>query len=121
MNINIKAITLELTPDIKEYAERKIQALDKFLKRLDEKGAINVRMEIVRTTEHHQKGDIYCAQAIIDLPKGILRAQATSSDIRSAIDEMHLGLKREVEKYSDIKETKFRRGLRKIKNILRGI
>jgi len=120
MNINIKTTSLELTPAIKEYVEAKMQALDKFLKRLDEKGAVEMQIELARSTQHHQKGDIYYAEVNLDLPKEILRAEAESIDIRSAIDEVQEDLKRQIEKYYDIKEAKFKKGMRKIKEMLRG-
>jgi len=120
MNINIKTTSLALTPEIKKYLEAKMQILEKFLKRLDEKGAVEMQIELARSTQHHQKGDIYYAEVNLGLPKEILRAEAESIDIRSAIDEVQEELKRQIEKYYDIKETRFRRGMRKIKEMLRG-
>ena len=120
MNINIKTTSLELTPEIKKYVETKMQALEKFLKRLDEKGAVEMQIELARTTEHHQKGNVYYAEINLGLPQNALRAEAESIDIRSAIDEVQEDLKRQIEKYYDIKETKFKKGMRKIKEMLRG-
>ncbi len=120
MNINIKATSLELTLPLREYIETKMKNLEKFLKRLDEKGAVKMQIEIARTTQHHLKGDVYYAEANLSLPKEVLRAEAQNIDIRAAIDEIQAELKRQIEKYSDIRETKFRRGMRLLKKAIRG-
>jgi len=120
MNINIKATSLELTLPLREYIEMKMKNLEKFLKRLDEKGAVKMQIEIARTTHHHLKGDVYYAEANLSLPKEVLRAEAQNIDIRAAIDEIQAELKRQIEKYSDIRETKFRRGMRLLKKAIRG-
>ncbi|MDP2856190.1 MAG: ribosome-associated translation inhibitor RaiA [bacterium] len=122
MNINLKATSVVLTPETKEYINKRIQGLEKFLKRLDEKGAVELQMEVAQTTKHHQKGDdLYYAEINLKLPKETLRVEAESIDLHSAIDEVHEDLKRQIEKYYDIKEAKFKKGMRKLKEMLRGL
>lgn len=121
MNINLRATSVKLTPELQEYIDKRIQGLDKFLKRLEEKGAVELQMEIAQTTKHHQKGDdLFYAEINLRLPKETLRVEAESIDLHSAIDEAHDDLKRQIEKYYDVKEAKFKRGMRKLKEMLRG-
>ena len=76
MNINLKATNFELTPAIREYAEKKVKGLEKF-RRMDE--SVQAWVEVGRTTAHHLKGDVYRAEIQIHIPhygKGV-RAEAT--------------------------------------------
>ncbi len=101
MKIDLKVSHIELTPSLREYAEKKISSLDKFLKRweVEAGGEIKVWIEIDRTTSHHHKGPVYRAVADIKLPKRVLRAEEYNADIRAAIDGVKDKLKREIEKY----------------------
>lgn len=104
MKINIKATNLDLTPAIRSYIEEKIGSLEKYLKRLVEKGAVEVFIEIARTTKHHQKGPVFKAECNLELPGKLVRAEHSDWHIRRAIDEIKKELQQEVEKYT----TKFR-------------
>lgn len=106
MKINIKSTNLDLTPALKEYIEEKIGSLVKFLTRFDAEGAVESRVEVGRTTRHHHKGPVFRAEVNIDVPGKVLRAEAEDLDIRTAIDEVKDKLKREAEKYKEIKERK---------------
>lgn len=101
MQIDIKGTELDLTPSLKEHIERKLSPLSKFLKRYEEKAEIRMFVEIARTTRHHNKGDVFYAEATLELPKKILRAEATHNDARGAIDLLKDVLKREMEKYKE--------------------
>lgn len=120
MQIIISSKDLELTPDINEYIETRFGHLEKFLKHFDNKGALELKVEIARTTKHHLKGAVYYAEADLALPKSVLRAETTHEDLRSAIDEIHEDLERQVEKYRDSRLTNIRRGAQFIKRLFRG-
>lgn len=95
MKIKIKATNLELTSAIREYIEMRIDGLAKFVKRLEENGSeVLARVEIARTSRHHEKGDVYYAEVNLDLTHNIARASREGSDIRATIDEVHDILKR---------------------------
>ena len=99
MKINIKTIQVDLTPSLNVYIEEKLSPLAKFLKRFDETGDAEIWLEVSRATQHHRKGDVFEASADLRLPKKILRAESTASDVRAAIDEIKRELSLEIQKY----------------------
>lgn len=104
MKINIKSTNLELTPALREYLEEKIGMLKKFLKRWEAEGVTEIWVEVGRTTRHHQKGEVFRAEADLRVPGKVLRAEEESFDVRAAIDKMRDTLKREIIKYKDLRD-----------------
>ncbi len=118
MHINISSSNLELTPTVKEYAEQKLQTLEKFLKKVDD-AAIAFDVKLSRTTFHHQKGDVFRAEANIALPGKAVYQFAENWDIRVAIDQLKDLLQRDVKKYNAQRNSLFLRGARKLKGLMR--
>ncbi|MEX2054417.1 MAG: ribosome-associated translation inhibitor RaiA [Candidatus Colwellbacteria bacterium] len=100
MRINIKTKEIELTDPLREYAEKKIGSLDKYLARFDE-DVVMAEVELARTTKHHRQGDVYYAEVNLTLPSKLLRATHTSPDIRQSIDKVKDTLQREIRKFKD--------------------
>ena len=90
MNIIIKGTNLELTEAIKNYANLKIFSVEKFYP-----GIISIKIELERTTRHHQKGALWRAEANAIVPRRLIRAEATDKDLYAAIDAVKDELKRE--------------------------
>lgn len=99
MKIIIKATKLDLTPAINAYIEQKIGSLAKLVAEWDGEGAVEARVEIGRTTKHHNKGPVFRAEANLRLPKIILRAEHSDWNVRRSIDEIKDELQREIKKY----------------------
>lgn len=114
MIIDLKGTSLDLTGPIKEYIEKRLQPLSRFIKRHEAKSESHLFVEIARTTKHHHKGDVFYAEATLELPKKVLRAEATNSDIRAAVDEVKNILKREMERYKERSMVKPRRDSEKL-------
>lgn len=102
MKLNIKYTGLDSTPAIQTYIEEAIGGLDKYLVRLVEKGAVVANVELARTTNHHQKGDVYHAECNLELPGRMLRSESDGSDPRVCVDEVVDRMKAEVKKYATI-------------------
>lgn len=102
MKISIKATKLELTSAINEYIEQKIGSLGKFVKNFDREGAVEIKIEIARTTKHHNKGPVYMAEANLRLPGKVLRAEHTDWNIRRSIDEIKDELQGQIKKYKSL-------------------
>jgi ribosomal subunit interface protein len=99
MNITIKK-TLDVTAPLETYIEEKLMPLAKFVKAFDGGGAVELRLEVSRTSRHHRKGEeVFMACADLRLPGKILRSEASASDIRKAIDQVRDMLHMEIEKY----------------------
>lgn len=101
MQIDIEATNIELTPPLREYVEKKIGRLSKFLTRFDS-DSIHVKVEVARLTRHHRHGDVYHAEANLHFPGGMLRAEHQSEDIRVSIDKVKKILQRRIRKYKTI-------------------
>lgn len=99
MNIIIKK-TLDVTEPLEVYIEEKLMPLAKFIEPYEKEGEVTLRLEVSRTSEHHRKGDdVFMAAADLELPGKVLRGEATSSDIRKAIDDVRNMLHMEIQKY----------------------
>jgi len=102
MQIIIKTTNINLSPSIKEYIEKRIGTLRKFLKRIDPE-VVKIEVEVGKPSRHHRKGNVYYAEANISLPKKLLRAESQSWDLHLAIDEVRENLIRQIERYKEKK------------------
>jgi ribosomal subunit interface protein len=101
MRIKIKATDLELTPSIKQYVEKKMKSMGKILKSFEKEGEVYIYFEIARTTRHHKSGNIFYAEANVDLLGENVRAEQRDEDIRAAIDKVKDILKREIKELKE--------------------
>lgn len=99
MKITVKSTNLDLTPSLHIYIETKMSDLGKLVKKFDAEGAVSLRLEVGRATQHHHKGNVFMAEANLILPGKTLRAVEYSDDIRRAIDILKHTLRMEIEKY----------------------
>jgi ribosomal subunit interface protein len=120
MEITIKTKDIELTTELKEFIEKKISPLEKFLKFLynknhfQEKPEIKLFLEIGKTTKHHKKGEVFFAEGQLEFPGGILYSTSTAKDIKLAIIETREELERQIKKYKEKYKNKIEKD-RKIK------
>lgn len=115
MRIILKGTNVELTQELRDYVDEKIGGLDKFLKNVD--GTLEARVELAKTTRHHQQGNIYRAEVNLDFSGKVLRVEEEREDLFSAIDGVEDELKRRIVSYKDKRNTEMRRGARIIKKI----
>jgi putative sigma-54 modulation protein len=104
MNINLKGTGVVMTAAMKSYATAKIESLEKFFE-----GIISVNVELAKTTKHHQKGDLWRAEANIRVPRRIIRAEAVDKTLYAAIDRLKDELKRELRSMKEKTRSKTRR------------
>ena len=101
MIIHIKSTNLDLTPALKTFVDEKLGPLDKYVRKFETEGEIEMNLELARTTKHHRKGPVFKAEANLVLPGKMLRAEHNDTDIRAAIDHLRNKLKMEIEKYKE--------------------
>ncbi len=99
MKISIKATNLDITPSLKTYINSKLSGIDKLVKRFDEGGDVQLRLEIGRITKHHHKGDVFMAEINLDLPGKVLRSEVSGPDVHQVLDEVKNKLRLEIEKF----------------------
>jgi putative sigma-54 modulation protein len=98
MKIVIKSTKLDLTPTIEDYAKKKLETLQRFLKKFEKESELEMFVEISKTTRHHHKGDIFYAELNLSLPKKMIRIEEYHSDIYAAIDVLKDRTKAEISK-----------------------
>lgn len=98
MKINIKATQMDLTPAIRDYAQEKMDMLEKYLGDIQ---VTNCDVEVGMTTHHHSKGEIFRAEVNLSLPGEMLRVEKTEEDLYKAIDKVKDHLTREIRQYKE--------------------
>ena len=122
MQINLQGKGIELTESIKDYVLKKVARLEKLLSKIEaEKGEAVVNFEVVKTTNHHKAGEIFCASCIVKADGRKFYGESKNEDLYNAIDEVEKTLFNEIQKNKDRKQTLFKRGAASIKKILKGL
>ena len=89
---------MDLTAAIKTYIEEKLGGVAKLCTKFE---PCDVRVDVGRTTEHHQKGDVFSAEFNLTIPGTLLRAEAVMDDLYAAIDKASAELRRQVTDYKE--------------------
>ena len=118
MQIKIKATNIELTSAIEAYVEDKLQGVEKFAIVHQEENPL-VEVEIGKTNNHHRSGDVFRAEANMQVTGKYFRVTSEKNDLYAAIDDLRDELVRELTSYKGKERTMFRRGARMIKKIIR--
>ncbi|MEK7558003.1 MAG: ribosome-associated translation inhibitor RaiA [Patescibacteria group bacterium] len=100
MQLNIKATNIELTSEIKDYVQKKVDMLDKFLGKIQ---TLNASFEVELITNHHLKGEIYRAEMNLEIPRELLRVEKTEKDLFKAIDKVKDHMAEVIKKYKEKK------------------
>ncbi len=119
INLELKAVGLELTPAIKAYAEEKVQSLEKYISSQVDPALAQV--ELSKLTEHHKSGEIFSCSINLQITgRPHIFTEETSEDLYAAIDKVRDELIRQITSTKDKSQTRFRRGARQLKNLFRG-
>lgn len=102
MNIQrIKGTNMELTEAIKDAVADELAALDTRVERWGT--AVSADVEVGRTSNHHQKGEVFRAEINLTIPGKLLRAEDENEDLYVAIKNVVGTLGRELEKEKEIR------------------
>lgn len=110
MILEIKETRVKLSPILLNYIEKRFASLAHFVKRYEKKGELKAFIEVAKTTQHHSKGNLFYVEVMVQLPKALVRAEATNEDFGSAVDGTKDILKMELVKYKETHDWKLRRG-----------
>jgi putative sigma-54 modulation protein len=83
MTINIVARSMELTPAIKQYAEEKMESLEKYLDSIR-----HIDIEVGMASGHHNKGNIFECKANVQIGGEIITVERDADDLYKAIDKV---------------------------------
>lgn len=85
MNINIKAVNFELTPEINDYLNKKLSSLDKFVKEGDEGAYANV--ELGKSTNRRKNGNIFFTEINFKIDNEDMRVRADEESLIASMDK----------------------------------
>ena len=117
MAINIKGTGVGITPEISNYLNKRLRKIEKFLPR--DRDSFIIDVELGKTTNHHQAGDIFRAEINIHIGNRTFRAVSEQPDLFSAIDDMKDEIRRELYSHKEKSISLIRRSGLKIKNLFR--
>ncbi|MFB6226444.1 MAG: ribosome hibernation-promoting factor, HPF/YfiA family [Candidatus Paceibacteria bacterium] len=96
MVINIQFTDVESTDALRNYAHDKIEGLQKYFDNIQQ-----ADVDVGRTTDHHQKGDVYYAKAKLHVPGDMIRVKKETTDLYKAIDKVRDHMTVELKEYKD--------------------
>jgi putative sigma-54 modulation protein len=118
MRHNIKTTDFSMTPAIKDYVEKRVDHLDKFVNP-DQKELSMCYIEIGKTTNHHKNGELFRAEFTIHIGGKSFRAESEEEDLYAALDKVAEEMTEELKSFKDKKVSFVRRGGAKIKSIIK--
>ncbi len=89
----IQGTNIELTDAIRNYVTEKVESIARFAKRFE---PCDVAIEVGKTSEHHNKGDVFFAEMNVAVLGDVVRAHAECDDLYAAIDEAKDDVKRQL-------------------------
>ncbi len=119
MHINIKATNIELTDYIREYVDKEINTLDKFIQA--EPGSVMANVEVGKTTHHHKNGDVFRAEINLTINSRKLRSVSEKVDLRLAVDDAKAEMVRIITTTKDKERSLYKRGAAQVKALLKHI
>lgn len=119
MSTNIKATNIELTDAIKDYVNKNLLGLDRFI--TDPKEDLIIQVEVGKTTRHHKSGDYFRAEFNVDISGKKFYVSAKKDNLYGAIDEAKEALFRKIDYLKNKERTLLRRGAKSIKKMIRGL
>jgi ribosomal subunit interface protein len=119
MQTNIKYTDMEHSDELRDYVDVKIGgAIEKMLHK-DELETVVCDVELQRTT-NAQNGDVYRAEATLEVSGTVYRVENTEPDMKKAIDKVKDDLTQALRKRKQQKRHSFLKGAQFVKKMLRG-
>jgi len=103
MRLQVKGKGVEVSPSLREYAERKLAKLDK---QLAEQTQVEVELSELKNPSIPES---HVAEATIFTKGPTLRAREATSDMRASIDQLVDKLERQVKRYRERRRVEPRR------------
>jgi len=94
LEVQIQARDINLTPHLREYVEKKVSKLDRYLPTISE-----ARMELAEVKSARSAADRQVAQLTVHTRDVVLRAEERKDDIFAAVDAVLDKINRQIERY----------------------
>jgi len=117
MHTNIKTTNIDLTPEISDYVEKRLQALDTFIDTDDTTAMCDV--EIGKTTMHHKAGNIFRAEINVHTKGDHFRAVREEETLYAAIDTAKDEMARWLRRHKQKRFRLIKKGGARLKDLMR--
>lgn len=117
MHIIITGVHMEITEAIRGYALEKMKMVGKYVSNEDTSAKLS--LELAKTTNHHQHGDVFQAEAQLHIKGKEITLRTTQDDLYKSIDILKDMLIREVIQHKDKGHSIMRRSAHKVKNLFK--
>ena len=103
MKIDILTKNIDLDEPLRVFVNEKIGGLEHFLKSFGDTDEIYARVEIGKSSKHHNKGPFFYAETNIHIGQGqvLFRGQSEREVLRDAITEVKNELQTQIRRYKD--------------------
>ena len=115
---NVKGSNLELSSEVRNYLDKRLKSLGKFVDKDDTSVVCDVELERLK---HHQHGDVFRAEITLHTRRGTNRAESTGETIEAAIDGVKADVLRELRRAKRKEGHLLRRGGARLKEFTRNI
>ncbi len=89
----LHATNVDMTDAMNAYATEKVMSLERVAQRFE---PCDAAIEVGKTSEHHNKGDVFFAEINMTIPGRALRARVVTDDLYAAIDQAKDDMKRQL-------------------------
>jgi putative sigma-54 modulation protein len=93
MELQIFSKNMEISPDVRDYVQKKIGKLTHYLPNITE-AKVEIHEENTKSPQHR-----YTAQVTLNIKGVILRGEERGEAVRVAVDAVHQVLERQIERY----------------------
>ncbi len=100
MQARIKATKIDLTSELKQYIQEKVDMLEKYLGDIQ---VLNCDVEVGLIKRGANSGKIYRAEINLELPGDLLRVEKEEESLYKAIDKVKDHLTRSIKRYKEKK------------------
>lgn len=94
MDLTIRGNDVEITDDLRQFADRRVETFDRLLDRI-----VDAKLELRRV--HQKTADAIAAQLTIQTGRNLLRAEERDSDAQRAVDKVINKLERQARRFHE--------------------
>lgn len=117
MNIHTSSQNVDLDSVELTRIDSKMKKLGRYFTSSDT--STDATVLVIKTTNHHNKGDIYKTEIRLHSAGKEFYSEFTTTDSRKAFDLAFQSIEKEIKSVTGKKNTLFKKGAKKIKEILR--